>query len=100
MPMSTRRAGVAAAELVCRDESTLWPVRAASMAMRAVSTSRTSPTSTTSGSARRMERRAEAKVRPAFMFSCTCLMPGMRYSMGSSTVTMVRPGSLISLSVA
>src|SRR5438876_565927 len=42
-PISTRRVGVDAASLVWSVVSTRWPVRAASMAMVAVSRSRTSP---------------------------------------------------------
>ncbi|MOA44842.1 hypothetical protein D3C78_1671750 [compost metagenome] len=52
------------ASLVCRVDSTRWPVSADWMQMRAVSRSRISPTMITSGSWRRMERRALAKVRP------------------------------------
>ena len=44
--------------------STMWPVSAASIAIRAVSASRISPTMITSGSARRIERSPVAKVEP------------------------------------
>ena len=92
MPMSTRRVTALGASLVCRVESTRWPVSDACTAIWAVSWSRTSPTSTTSGSCRRIERRAEAKVSPAFSFTCTCTMfSPSRYSTGSSTVTMFTP---------
>ena len=68
--------------------------------MTAVSRSRISPTSTMSGSARRIDRSAAANVRPAFGWICTWLMPGSRYSTGSSTVMMLRSGLLSMLSVA
>jgi hypothetical protein len=58
MPISISRMGVDAALLVCRVDSTMWPVSAASMAMTAVSLSRISPTRTMSGSERRMAFRA------------------------------------------
>ena len=64
MPISMSRIGVADALLVWRVASTMWPVRAASMAMDAVSLSRISPTRTMSGSERRMERSALANVEP------------------------------------
>ena len=59
---------------------------AASIEMFAVSKSRISPTSTTSGSLRRIDRSAFEKVSPARLLTCTWLMPAMRYSTGSSTV--------------
>lgn len=86
VPISVSRVSADGASLVCSVDSTRWPVRAASMEMTAVSLSRISPTSTTSGSLRRIDRRADANVRPARLFTCTWLMPPMRYSTGSSTV--------------
>jgi hypothetical protein len=95
MPMSTRRVTAFGASLVCSVESTRWPVSDACTAICAVSWSRISPTSTTSGSCRRIERSADAKVRPAFSFVCTCTMfSPSRYSTGSSTVTMFTPSLL------
>src|SRR3990172_6635277 len=38
-----------------------------------------------------MDRSAAAKVSPAFSFTCTCTIPWIRYSTGSSTVTMFTP---------
>src|SRR5260221_413789 len=70
------------------------------MPMTAVSLSRISPTRTMSGSARRIERSAPAKVSPAFGWICTWLMPGSRYSTGSSTVMMFRSGVFSWFSVA
>ena len=52
------------ASLVCRVESTKWPVSAARRQISAVSWSRISPTMMMSGSCRRKARRAEANVRP------------------------------------
>jgi hypothetical protein len=64
IPISTRRMGVLAELFVCSVARTMCPVRAASMEIKAVSRSRISPTSTMSGSERRIDRRAAAKVRP------------------------------------
>ena len=64
-PISFRRVIAPGASFVCSVESTKWPVRAASIEILAVSPSRISPTITTSGSERRIERSAEANVRPA-----------------------------------
>ena len=100
MPISTSRVTALGASLVCSVESTRWPVSEASMAIVAVSWSRISPMSTMSGSERRIERSAEAKVRPAFGLVCTWLMPGSRYSTGSSTVMTLTCGWLRMLSVA
>jgi hypothetical protein len=68
--------------------------------MVAVSRSRISPTSTMSGSDRRIERRAAANVIPALLLTCTWLMPASRYSTGSSTVMMFFVSSLRMFSVA
>src|SRR5450756_2227753 len=70
------------------------------MAICAVSWSRISPTRTTSGSHRRIDRKAPAKVRPAFGLTCTWLMPASRYSTGSSTVMTLISGRETALSVA
>ena len=69
------------------------------MAMRAVSSSRISPTRMTSGSWRRMPRSPSAKVMPVSLTGIW-LMPSNWYSTGSSMVTTLRVGSLISVSVA
>ena len=68
--------------------------------MRAVSASRISPTMITSGSARRIERRPAANVRPARRLTPIWLIPSRRYSTGSSIVMMLRSTALISFSVA
>ena len=88
-PMSVRRVTHEDVSSVCRVESTRWPVWAACIAMRAVSWSRISPSSTTSGSCRRIERRALANVRWILSLICVWLMPGIWYSTGSSIVTML-----------
>ena len=98
--MSTKRVTVAGAELVWSVETTRWPVSEAWTAIRAVSPSRISPTITTSGSERRIERSAAANVSPARVLICTWLMPGSRYSTGSSTVMTLTSGLLTMLSVA
>ena len=100
MPISVRRVIADGASLVCSVESTRWPVSADSIAILAVSPSRISPTMITSGSARRIERRPPAKVRPAFGFTWIWLTPGSWYSTGSSIVMMLRSGALIALSAA
>ena len=97
MPMSTSRVTALGASLVWSVESTRWPVSDACSAICAVSWSRISPISTTSGSCRRIERSAEANVRPAFSCTCTWTMfSPRRYSTGSSTVTMLTPSLWIS----
>ena len=63
-PMSSSRVTVSGAEFVCSVESTMWPVRAALMAMPPVSRSRISPTMMMFGSCRRNARSAAAKVMP------------------------------------
>jgi hypothetical protein len=70
------------------------------MLVLAVSRSRISPIITTSGSALRMLLRPEANVRPTFGLTCTWLMPGIRYSIGFSTVIMFFSGEFSSYSVA
>jgi hypothetical protein len=89
MPICTRRVAELGASLVWRVERTRCPVCAAWKAISAVSRSRISPTMTTLGSCRKIERRPAAKVIPAFSETATWLMPPTRYSMGSSTVTML-----------
>ena len=64
MPISIRRVIAVGASFVCSVESTRWPVSAASTAICAASRSRISPTMMMSGSARIIERRPLAKVRP------------------------------------
>jgi hypothetical protein len=100
IPISTRRMGVLAASLVWRVARTMWPVRAASIEIMAVSLSRISPTRTMSGSERRIDRRAAAKLSPALTLSCTWLMPFRRSSTGSSTVMMFFSGELSAARVA
>ncbi len=96
MPISTSRVTALGASLVCRVDSTRWPVRAASTPSWAVARSRISPIMMMSGSDRRMAGRMAAKFRPALWLTCTWLMPSSRYSTGSSTVMMLTPGLLIS----
>ena len=100
MPISVSRVMADGASLVCSVESTRWPVRADSMAIRAVSASRISPTMMMSGSARSIERRPRAKVSPPFGFTCIWLMPASWYSTGSSMVMMFLSIELTALSAA
>ena len=88
MPMSTRRVTAPDASFVCSVLKTRWPVRAARIAISAVSLSRTSPTMITSGSWRRMCRRPTANVRPISGRTWIWLIPAISYSMGSSIVRM------------
>ena len=68
-PMFFRRVERGRASLVCRVDSTRWPVWAALTEISAVSRSRISPTMITSGSWRRKARSGgQPKVRPAFSF--------------------------------
>ncbi len=92
MPMLRIRVKVAGASFVCNVDSTMWPVWAALIAMSAVSRSRISPTMITSGSCRRNDLSAAAKVRPALSFTLTWLTPGRLISDGSSAVEMLTPG--------
>src|SRR2546422_10089770 len=99
-PISTSRGSDDGASLVWSVDRTRWPVRAASIAIRAVSRSRISPTRMTSGSARTIERRAEENVSPARVWICIWFTPDSRYSTGSSTVTMFVLPLLMMLIVA
>jgi hypothetical protein len=94
MPISTRRAAASGASLVCSVVRTRWPVSADSIAIWAVSRSRTSPTMMMSGSARTIDRRPAANVSPVFGLTWTCLTPTSSYSTGSSTVMIVLSGVL------
>ena len=89
-PMSSRRETAFGASRVCSVDSTKWPVSAASTAMCAVSPSRISPTMMMSGSARMIAFRPPANVIFALALMAICLTPSIRYSTGSSTVTIVR----------
>ena len=91
-PRSYMRDTAPMALFVCSVLSTMWPVMDAWNAISAVSRSRVSPTRMTSGSCRRIDRSALAKVSPAFGLICTWLMPANWYSIGSSTVTMLTSG--------
>ena len=87
----TMRSIVLAASIVCRVESTRWPVSDASSAIEIVSTSRISPTRMTLGAWRRAARRARAKVWvsvPTSRWLIVALLFGWRYSIGSSIVMM------------
>ncbi len=68
-------------------------MRAAWMAVSAVSRSRISPTMTTSGSWRRMERRPLAKVYSLEWFIWLWLRPSTLYSIGSSRVMILVPAT-------
>ncbi len=95
-PMLSKRVMVEGASFVCRVDSTMWPVRAALTAISAVSKSRISPIMIVSGSCRRKERRAAAKVSPMLSLTCTWLIPGRLNSTGSSAVLMLSLGWLSS----
>ena len=100
MPMSMKRCSADVASVACNDDSTKWPVSADCTAMRAVSTSRISPTRMMSGSWRRIDFNPPANVMPACSLIWIWLIDGSTYSTGSSIVVMLRDGSLISLSAA
>src|SRR5882762_7812042 len=93
--MSSRRIGVEAASLVCKVDSTMCPVMAARRPVSTVSLSRISPTSTMSGSCRSVERSTVENPRPIFSLTWTWVIPGSRYSIGSSTVTILASGEFI-----
>src|SRR5436853_96830 len=88
VPMSINRVTTEGASSVCSVDSTRCPVCAACMAIFAVSASRISPSRMTSGSWRRIDRSALAKVSLIFSLICAWLTPGIWYSIGSSIVMM------------
>ena len=94
-PRFSKRWKTAIASFACSEVSSRWPVMAASSASTAVSASRVSPTTITSGSCRKSDRSACANPRPAEGFTCTWTTPGSRYSMGSSTIRMLVSGRVI-----
>ena len=100
MPMSRNRCSAAVASVAWSDDSTRWPVSADWTAMRAVSTSRISPTRITSGSWRRIAFSPPAKVMSACSLIWIWLIPGNTYSTGSSMVVMLRSGLAIWFSAA
>ncbi len=79
---------------------TRTPLRAASTAARAVSSSRISPIRSTSGAARSTARCASANVGRPGPFTATWSMPGSVRSIGSSSVITIRSGVLSRLSRA
>lgn len=91
-PRSARRVTEEAASLVCRVDSTRWPVSAAWTAISAVSGSRISPTIRMSGSWRRTLRIAAAKVKSIRGWTWTWLSPGCTNSTGSSMVITFTSG--------
>ena len=93
--MSRSRATVEGQSFVWSVVKTRWPVSAARIEICAVSRSRVSPTRITSGSWRRKERSAAAKVRPMPSLTCSWLTPLRLYSTGSSAVMMLTSGALI-----
>ena len=99
-PMSRSRAIELAALWVCSVVRTRWPVIAAWIAIRAVSSSRTSPIRTTSGSERSIVRRPLANVSPARTLTSTCVIPGIWFSTGSSIVASERSSSFRNSSAA
>ena len=74
--------------------STLWPVRAAWIAVSAEKRSRISPSTITSGSCRTMWRSVSSNVRLILALIEHCAMPSTTYSTGSSAVTMQVSGVL------
>ena len=97
MPISIKRGKIPAAEFVWSVENTKWPVKAACTAKFAVSASRISPTITTSGSWRKIDRSPDANVKPASVFTWIWLTPSILYSTGSSSVTILIDSFLIRL---
>ena len=87
--MSASRVTALAASLVCSVASTRCPVSDACTAICAVSRSRISPIMMMSGSWRRIERSARAKVSSIRGLTCVWPTPSSAYSIGSSTVIML-----------
>jgi hypothetical protein len=86
-PMSTSRVTAPGESFVCSVLKTKWPVSEAWMEICAVSRSRISPTMMMSGSWRKKDFSALAKVMPAASLMATCMMPSMSNSTGSSAVS-------------
>ncbi|MCY1360232.1 hypothetical protein D9M69_468490 [compost metagenome] len=85
------RSMVLAADEVCSVPNTRWPVSAAVIASRMVSRSRISPTRIASGSSRRAERNALAKlsvIGPSSRWLIRHFLDSCTNSIGSSTVRM------------
>ncbi|KAG0922579.1 hypothetical protein G6F31_019866 [Rhizopus arrhizus] len=99
-PISVKRVTADTASLVCSVASTRWPVSEACTAICAVSRSRISPIMITSGSWRRMARRASAKLMSILALTWGWLMPDRSYSIGSSTVRMLLVAASSRLSAA
>mmetsp|Transcript_23988 Transcript_23988/g.43910 ORF Transcript_23988/g.43910 Transcript_23988/m.43910 type:complete len:224 (+) Transcript_23988:8149-8820(+) len=95
-PRSRNRTTAPTDPLACSEENTRCPVNAACAATLAVSPSLISPTRMTSGSCRSVARNPLAKVMPISALICDWLMPCRSYSIGSSTVTMLRSSRLAS----
>ena len=98
--MSIKRSGVLSASLVCSVLSTRWPVSAARRPISAVVWSRISPIRITSGSCRSAARSTRWKLRSILSITCTWFRPGRRYSIGSSTVMILRSVSFSAFSAA
>ena len=77
---------------VCRVLKTKWPVSAAFEAISAVSASRISPTKIISGSCRKKDLNALAKVSPISSLTWTWEIPLIVYSIGSSAVKIFTSG--------
>ena len=86
------------AEFVCRVANTMCPVRAASVAIFAVSRSRISPIRIASGSWRMSALRRVANFRSIVAFTWLWVTPSSWISIGSSIVEMFSSGLLISWS--
>ena len=99
-PMSIRRVMADGASLVCSVLKTRWPVRAAWMAISAVSASRISPMRMMLGAWRSIERRIAMKVSPMRSRTSHWLMPERLYSTGSSAVMIFLSGRFSSWSAA
>ncbi len=87
-PRSSSRNRAVTASLEWTVEKTMCPVLAAWHAIEAVSWSRISPIMMTSGSCRKIDRRAAEKVCPDLVLTSIWVMLSRWYSIGSSTVMM------------
>ena len=79
--------------------NTRWPVKAAFKPMSTVSLSLISPTKIISGSWRRNDLKADAKLNPISSLIWTCPTPSSSYSTGSSAVKIFKWGLLTSFKI-
>ena len=99
MPISPRRVIAVAVSFAWRVVKTICPVKAASIAVWAVSLSRVSPTKIISGSCLINDLKALEKSKPFSLITWTWWIPSNVYSTGSSTVLIFTSGVFLSFNI-